>query len=144
MTLDVTKRSGIGIAEPARRSDVLLVEDDDLVRFALRRLLATNHRPSVAISSVEEAQQVLAIHRPAVVLTDYHLGGHWNGIDLILWMHRQPWLRGLPVVLMTGDDLQEVRGRLSAAGLDQVEVIAKPFEPADLVAALGRATGDGP
>jgi two-component system, NtrC family, response regulator HydG len=139
MKLDVSKRSEIEALGHAR-SDVLLVEDDDLVRFALRRLLAANNRPSVATSSVEAAEQVLSVHRPALVLTDYNLGGRWTGIDLILWMRRQSWLRGVPAVLMTGDDVEEVRGRLATAELEDVEVIAKPFEPGDLVAALDRAT----
>ena len=138
MKLDVSKRSEAEAAGQAR-SDVLLVEDDDLVRFALRRLLAANHRPSVVTSSVEEAQQVLTVHRPSLVLTDYNLGGHWTGIDLILWMRRQSWLRGVPAVLMTGGDLEEVRGRLAEVGLGHVEVIAKPFEPRDLFDTLARA-----
>ncbi|HEY4395005.1 MAG TPA: response regulator [Polyangia bacterium] len=140
MTVDVTKRPQVESPGPARRSDVLLVEDDELVRFALRRVLAANHRPSVAISSVEEAQQVLTVHRPSLVLTDYNLAGHWTGIDLVLWMRRQAWLRDVPAVLMTGGDVAEVRERLTAVGLDRLEVIAKPFEPADLIAALDRAS----
>jgi two-component system response regulator HydG len=123
-------------------SDVLLVEDDELVRYAVRRLLVGSHRPCVATSSVEEAQQVLAAHAPSLVLTDYNLTGHWSGVDLLAWMRRSARLRNIPAVLMTGDDPQEVRERLAAAGLADVEVIAKPFEPAELFEKLSRAAGD--
>jgi hypothetical protein len=40
---------------------------------------------------------------------------------------------------MTGDDVELVRERLAAAGLGNVEVIAKPFEPRELIDSLDRA-----
>jgi DNA-binding response OmpR family regulator len=116
--VDVPPRSEV-VAERARHpGDVLLVEDDDLVRYALRRLLVASHRPCLVTASVEEAQQVLAAHAPSLVLTDYNLAGHWTGID---------------------GDPEEIRGRLAAEGLGDVEVIAKPFEPGELLAKLDRA-----
>jgi CheY-like chemotaxis protein len=135
-------RSGIETPRGRHPSDVILVEDDDLVRYALRRLLVASHRSCVATGSVEEAQQLLAGHEPSLVLTDYNLGGHWTGIDLLAWMHRSPRLQGVPTVLMIGDDPKEIRERLAAAGLVDVEVIAKPFEPAELMEKIGRATED--
>lgn len=139
MKVDVPPRSEV-VAERARHpGDVLLVEDDDLVRYALRRLLVASHRPCLVTASVEEAQQVLAAHAPSLVLTDYNLAGHWTGIDLLLWMRRSARLRDIPTVLMTGGDPEEIRGRLAAEGLGDVEVIAKPFEPGELLAKLDRA-----
>ncbi|HTB61264.1 MAG TPA: response regulator [Polyangia bacterium] len=136
-TFEVTARPAVDTA-PAPASDVLLVEDDDLVRYALRRLLLGAGRPCLATSSVEEAQQLLAGHEPSLVLTDYNLGGRWTGIDLLLWMRRNARLREIPTVLMTGDDPIEVRARLVAAGLADVEVIAKPFEAPELIELLAR------
>ena len=123
-------------------ADVLLVEDDELVRYAVRRLLVADRRPCAAIASVEEAQQLLAVHEPSLVLTDYNLAGRWTGIDLLAWMRRSPRLRAIPAVLMTGDDPEEVRDRLEVAGLADVAVIAKPFEPGDLIDVVRRAAGD--
>lgn len=120
-------------------SDVLLVEDDELVRYAVRRLLVAKHHPCAAAGSVEEAQQLLAVHEPSLVLTDFNLAGRWTGIDLLVWMRRSPRLGGIPAVLMTGDAPDEIRERLVAAGLARVEVIAKPFEPGELFDALTRA-----
>jgi CheY-like chemotaxis protein len=120
------------------RADVLLVEDDELVRYALRRLLVGCRRRCLATSSVEEAQQLLAGHEPSLVLTDYNLGGRWTGIDLLVWMRRSARLREIPMLLMTGDDPTEIRGRLAVAGLGDVEIIAKPFEAAELVEKLAQ------
>ena len=138
LTSDPTARPA-----PGHRSDVLLVEDDELVRYALRRLLVGCHRLCLATSSVEEAQQLLAGHQPSLVLTDYNLGGRWTGIDLLVWMRRSVRLREIPVLLMTGDDPTLIRARLAAAGLGDVEVIAKPFEAEELVGKLSGAGAGG-
>ena len=137
LTSDTTARPTVGAA-PGRASDVLLVEDDELVRYALRRLLLGARRPCLAAASVGEAQQLLAGHEPSLVLTDYNLGGRWTGIDLLVWMRRSARLRSIPTVLMTGDDPVEIRARLVAAGLGDVELIAKPFEAPELIELLAR------
>jgi CheY-like chemotaxis protein len=141
LTSDTPARPSVDTA-PVHRSDVLLVEDDELVRYALRRLLVGCHRPCLATASVEEAQQLLARHEPSLVLTDYNLGGRWTGIDLLVWMRRTARLREVPMLLMTGDDPTEIRARLAAAGLGDVEVIAKPFEAAELLEMIARLPRD--
>jgi CheY-like chemotaxis protein len=125
----------------SRHRDVLVVDDDDFVRHALKRLLVTDGRQCVAAGSVEGAQQLLALHAPALVITDLNLGGRLNGIDLIVWMRRSPRLAGVPALLMTGDDPDETRVRLDAAGLPDVEILAKPFERGALTRLLERARG---
>jgi len=121
-----------------RRGDVLVVDDDDFVRHALKRLLITDGRECVAAASVEDAQQLLALHAPALVITDLNLGGKLTGIDLIAWMRRSPRLAAVPAMLMTGDDPDETRVRLDDAGLRDVEILAKPFERGALTRLLGR------
>jgi CheY-like chemotaxis protein len=122
----------------ARAGDLLLVEDDDLVRIALKRVLNSRERPCVAASSVEDAQQLLALHEPAFVVTDHNLAGRRNGIDLLVWMRQSPRLRDVPALLMTGDDPHLIRTRLAAAGLADIDVLAKPFEPEELLSRLAR------
>jgi DNA-binding response OmpR family regulator len=107
---------------------VLVVDDDDFVRHALKRLLVSGGRECVAAASVEDAQQLLTVHEPALVITDLNLGGRLNGIDLIAWMRRSPRLAGVPTLLMTADDPDETRVRLDDAGLGDVEILCKPFD----------------
>ena len=121
-------------AEPFRATQRLAEHD----LTSLRRLLVACHRPCLAISSVEEAQQLLAGHQPSLVLTDYNLGGRWTGIDLLVWMRRSARLGKIPMLLMTGDDPREIRTRLAAAGLGDIEVIAKPFEAGELIEMLAQ------
>jgi CheY-like chemotaxis protein len=118
--------------------DVLVVDDDDFVRHALKRLLVSDGRECVAAASVEDAQQLLSMHAPAFVITDLNLGGRLNGIDLIVWMRRSGRLAAVPTLLMTADDRDETRARLDAAGLGDVEILGKPFERAALTRLLAQ------
>lgn len=117
-------------------TDVLLVEDDDLVRYGLQRLLASDGRVCVAVAAAEAAQQLLALAAPAFVITDFNLSGRWSGIDLLLWMWRSPRLHAIPVVLMTGADPAKAQLLLEAVGLGHIGVLAKPFEGSELWRAL--------
>ena len=125
----------------SRATDVLLVESDDLIRHALQWLLSSDRRDCVAVASAEEAQQLLAHHEPALVVTDLNLSGRRSGIDLLAWMWRSSRLRGVPMLLMTGDDPDGARALLSAAGLDHVEMLPKPFERVQLKERLALLTG---
>ncbi|HSY40438.1 MAG TPA: response regulator [Polyangia bacterium] len=131
----------------SQTADVLLVESDDLIRHALTWLLGSDRRECVAVASAEEAQQLLAVHEPALVVTDLNLSGRWSGIDLLAWMWSSSRLRGIPMLLMTGDNPDEARALLSAAGLDHVELLPKPFQRVQLKERLalltGRRGGDG-
>jgi len=108
-----------------RGTDVLLVEDDDLVRHALKWLLGSDRRECVAVPSAEEAQQLLAVHEPALVVTDLNL-------------------RDIPMLLMTGDNPGEARSRLAATGLGHVALLSKPSERAELQEMLARLIGGTP
>jgi CheY-like chemotaxis protein len=122
-------------------ADVLLVESDDLIRHALTWLLGSDRRECVAVASAEEAQQLLAVHEPALVVTDLNLSGRWSGIDLLAWMWSSSRLRGIPMLLMTGDNPDEARALLGAAGLDHVELLPKPFQRVQLKERLALLTG---
>lgn len=122
---------------------MLVVEDDDLVRQALKRLLVAGGHECVATASVEAAQQVLAVHEPSMVISDLNLGGRLNGIDLLCWMRTSPRLKQVPILLMTADDPEEIRPCLDAAGLADVEILSKPFDREALVRLLARLA-DGP
>ena len=62
-----------------------------------------------------------ASHEPALVVTDLNLSRRWSGIDLLAWMWSSARLRGVPMLLMTGDTNPDGgRALLRAAGLDHV------------------------
>jgi CheY-like chemotaxis protein len=111
---------------------VLLVEDNELARDAMRLLLqVTGHRVSVA-ATVAEALMTARSDRPDLVLLDLTLPDG-DGLDVA---------RGLKseadpptFVALTGHDGPEVNERCLAAGC--VSVMVKPVSYQELVATVG-------
>lgn len=115
---------------------VLVVDDEEGIRMVLQRLLARLPAiPAVdAASSAEEALDLLAKERYAVILTDFNMGGK-NGVELLATAHeRWPETKRL---LMTGyaDEqvLVEARDRGKAA-----DVVRKPWNSQELLQLIAR------
>ena len=81
---------------------LLLVEDDDIDRESVRRLLGTGYTVTDA-STGHEALQTVAITRPDAVLLDYRLPD-MEGLDLVPTLAQE----FIPVILLTGEDSPEV------------------------------------
>ncbi|MDB4982117.1 MAG: DNA-binding response regulator [Myxococcales bacterium] len=117
---------------------LLLVDDDVLVCSAIARPLIRLGHASRTETSAASALALLDAEAPNAVVTDLDLGpGSDDGIALITELRRRGYAR--PIVLMTGSDLDEARARLGRAGLDDVPLLAKPFELDELLRALGVA-----
>jgi CheY-like chemotaxis protein len=97
------------------------------------RLLLEGWGCSVGTFSGSEDFGRADIHRPDIVLADYHLDGR-SGLDMIAKL-RDIHGRDLPAVLVTADRSTEVRA--AAAALD-VPVINKPLKPAVLRSMMAR------
>jgi DNA-binding response OmpR family regulator len=117
---------------------LLLVDDDVLICSAISRSLIRLGHASRTVTSAGDALALLDAEAPSAVVTDLDLGpGSDDGIELIAELRRRGYSR--PTVLMTGSDLDEARARLGRAGLDDVPLLAKPFELDELLRALGVA-----
>ena len=115
--------------EPGRIA--LLVDDNDEVRSVLRRQLVDLGYPLVEAGSAAEAIELLdGIADIGVVVSDIAMPGEMSGIDLGL--HVRAVAPDVAVVLMTGHGGAV---EAAAAGAD-FPVLRKPFEPADLAAAI--------
>jgi len=117
---------------PARRSRVLIVEDDHIT---LRDLETTLKRRGFLVSSAnsagEVAREMVDANKPGVVLLDIKLSGESDGIELARFLRNE---RGIPVIFITGyseDAVFEKARELKPAGF-----VRKPFSDAELVACL--------
>ncbi len=109
----------------------LLVDDNEEVRSVLRRQLVDLGYPLVEAGSAVEAIDLLdGIAEIGVVVSDIAMPGEMTGVELGL--HVREVAPDVAVVLMTGHG-----GAVEAAvaGAD-FPVLRKPFEPADLAAAI--------
>jgi response regulator of citrate/malate metabolism len=120
----------------ARRSKVLIVDDEDNIVLALHRVLyQDNDRYDVLLArSAEIAQQILADLRIDVLVTDVHLPEK-SGMDLLSWVAVQaPSTR---VIIMTAFDVSGIKDRAHAFGC--LQLIRKPFDVHEMRAAVLRA-----
>jgi CheY-like chemotaxis protein len=108
--------------------DVLLVEDEDLVREVLSDGLEESGLSVVAVPSAETALSVAAEEEPppAVLVTDVNLGPGMDGLALADQAHHV-W-PGVAVVVMTGDE----RNLLNRPGRSRERHLLKPFDAARL------------
>ncbi|PKF61781.1 hypothetical protein CW745_10730 [Psychromonas sp. psych-6C06] len=105
---------------------ILLIDDDASILAALSMLLENwGYRVDCADNS-QEALQVLAKNRYALIISDYRLPGEKNGIDLIKVAQKQ---QGIPAVLLTGEVDPD---KLKEGASNLYKVLHKPIKPAAL------------
>ena len=106
---------------------MLVVEDDPSLRLLCRVNLELEQFRVREAATIEAARAAIDEGRPDVVLLDVHLGGVAS--DELLEELRAS---GIPVVVVTGSaDIDQYRKRAD-------DVLGKPFEPSDLIAAARR------
>ena len=131
--------------------EILIIDDDELVREALRRQLErVGYRVRMALDGVDGLAQMRE-HPPEVVITDIIMP-RLNGVEVIASIRREfPTVR---IIAISGGgnygptDFQPNAITTSAylaaadkAGADLI--LTKPFESADLFAAIARALATG-
>jgi two-component system response regulator HydG len=110
-------------------AEILVVEDEPVIRSALRRFLERNRYRVCEAGSVREAQDNFRFDRFQLIISDLRLPGA-PGTDLIR-------LAGeVPVLIMTS--YASLRSAVDAMRLGAVDYIAKPFDHADLLSAIRR------
>jgi two-component system KDP operon response regulator KdpE len=112
-------------------SNVLIVDDEHLVRLALRTILANHGFSTVEATQAEEALALVhAVHLDAVLL-DINLPG-MNGIEVCRLVRViQP---RLPIIMLTVQDSEDSKVEALEAGAD--DYITKPFRVGELIARL--------
>jgi response regulator RpfG family c-di-GMP phosphodiesterase len=118
---------------------ILLVDDEP----ALRELLRTTFEgAAVAVDeagSAVEAEERIRRERPDVIVLDLRMPG-MSGAELCARLKSSPKTKSIPIVLLTGADLEEAK-RAQEAGAEAL--VRKPFSPLDLLAVVERVAGSG-
>lgn len=108
---------------------ILTVEDEAIIRAALKRLLENNGYHVVEAASVEEALTLLKQHPIDLVISDLRLPGA-PGTDLI------QQVGDIPVLIMTS--YASLRSAIDSMKMGAVDYIAKPFDHDELLSTISR------
>ncbi|MEN3330526.1 MAG: hypothetical protein V7638_5333 [Acidobacteriota bacterium] len=102
-------------------AEILVVDDDDVIRDTLCELLATNHHCQTA-NTGDEALRKLESQRFDVVLTDISMPGLSGGELLTRVLRLYP---GTPVIVVSGfSDQDQAQSLISRGAFDY---LLKPF-----------------
>jgi PAS domain S-box-containing protein len=126
------------ITESADRRNVLIVDDDPLVRDLLIELLQQEGYGVVAATDGQHAMQELRSFAPDIVISDVVMPG-MNGIELCRQLKQDARTVDIPVLLISGirkSDQDSLMG-LVAGAADYLEL---PFRHEELLAKVARLT----
>ena len=114
---------------------ILIVEDESVIRTALRRLLERHNFQVSEAGSVKEAEKDHTFTNFDLVISDLRLPGA-PGTDLI------KKAKDVPVLIMTS--YASLRSAVDSMRMGAVDYIAKPFDHGDMVIAVQRIIADHP
>lgn len=112
---------------------ILIVEDETIIRSALRRLLERNQYQVSEAGSVQEAQERFSIPTFDLIVSDLRLPGA-PGTELIKLG------QGKPVLIMTS--YASLRSAVDSMKMGAVDYIAKPFDHDEMLQAVARILRD--
>lgn len=121
---------------------IVLVEDEDMVRQLLLRVLEREGYRVLAAGSGEEGLEILDREQrdPDLLLTDITLPGSVNGFELgrrALEEHRE-----MKLVCMSGSSEDEMSDELMRRAVGASAFLGKPFSPAELVEMVHDVIGE--
>jgi FixJ family two-component response regulator len=118
----------------APRPLIAIVDDEESVRRALRRLMVSAGFRAQTFSCGAALLASLSLDRPSCVVLDLHMP-ELSGFELQVQLNgsAQP----VPVVVITGHDTPEAEKRVMEAGA--IAYLRKPIDDQELLEAVGKA-----
>lgn len=116
---------------------ILIIDDQDSVREALRRVLSADGHEVVEAANGAAATRIVEGEAVDLVFTDIFMP-EMDGIEFVLWVvERFP---DRPVVAMSGGGATPMASVLDdARALGAYDVVEKPLDPARVREVVGRA-----
>jgi signal transduction histidine kinase len=95
------------LLSPASAADrILVIDDDEIVRYVVAGVLAPLHRPVVTAPDGLSGLAAATAHPPAIIVLDLEMAD-LHGRELLRRLRETPATAGVPVVIHTGRDLPD-------------------------------------
>ncbi|MEK6692042.1 MAG: response regulator, partial [Nitrospirota bacterium] len=117
----------------ATKPRILCVDDDPVNLKLFEAVLVQNGYEVIKTENSREAIERIAKQRIDLVLLDVMMPGI-SGLDLCRMIKDDKSFRNIPVIMVTGIALNEIRTRCIGAGAD--DFIAKPFSITEVLARI--------
>lgn len=130
---------------PAARK-ILVVDDDAVVVKALSLKLASKGFKVVTAMDAAEAMQAVRKETPDLLVLDItfppDVGVSWDGFRIVEWLRRLNEAQTIPVIIITGSDLEKYRSRANSIGA--AALFQKPINYDDLVDTIRKTLDEWP
>ena len=120
---------------PKLSGQILLVEDDKLLRKSIKSMLSKTGMNCDWADSGESALEFIKTHSPQLILMDFTLPG-MDGCKTAKQIRGIKNCENTIIIALTGKALRGDKELMLAAGMN--DYLSKPFTPADLNAVIGK------
>lgn len=127
-----TEKNVDGSFESLKGKKILLIDDDDELRWTLAQSLGQWMEIHEA-RSAEDGMEYMMKHTPDLVIIDIHMKGI-SGIDFCRKIKTSPETAHLPCMVISGDTSVEARREALAAGAETF--MTKPFQVNELLVGI--------
>jgi CheY-like chemotaxis protein len=124
----------------ARRTRILVVEDDLMQRERIRSWLEPEHWLASEAENGLVALDQLAKERPDIILLDLMMP-EMDGFQFIAALQAQPRWRDIPVIVITALDLTAADHARLNSGVEKI-LLKDSFDPAQLIDSVRRLVTD--
>jgi CheY-like chemotaxis protein len=112
---------------------ILIVEDDESIRYGLGKVLKAQGYQVDAVGDATEAIEMLGTRMPNLVILDFIMP-ETDGLALCELMRHDMGLKEIKIILLTGYLTKDIITKAVQAGADKY--IAKPVENKNLIEAV--------
>lgn len=116
-------------------SNILLVEDNEMMRTFLGRILSTEFRVFTAETAEEAQIRMEAGLQPDVIVMDLKLPGQ-SGLEWLSELKSNPEFAPIPCIVLSASESVEDRIKCLEAGA--ADFVLKPFHPRELSLRIAR------
>lgn len=125
---------------------ILVVDDNPVVLKAFELKLKSDGFTVIATTDSSAVASTTEQERVELIILDVNFppGGamEWNGFTVMQWMRRFPELANIPVILISGSDISEMKTKALEAGA--VAFFQKPVDHKELLETILKTLGTSP